>query len=265
MRRVIGLLFVITALAGMCGAQQFDVASVRVSGPGSPRGSQGGPGHKDATRFSCGTCSMNLLIQMAWNMKPFQIGGSVATDNDSWDIVANVPAGTTKEDFRVMLQHLLQERLGLRYHVESKMFAASELVVAKSGLRLKEGELPAASNDPEKMLHFPANVSTLGRKSSVSGGYLLTHLIVQLEPMSVIAEALAGLDSPTVDHTGLTGKYSFTLDFTQDLPGATPEGVPPAPDITTAIRKELGLQLLPTKAPFDVLVVESFRKTPTEN
>jgi uncharacterized protein (TIGR03435 family) len=262
MKRAIVLLF---ALAALAAAQKFDVDSVRVSGPNSPRGSNGGPGHRDAKRFSCGSCSLNLLIQMAWNVKPFQISSAQATDKDSWDIIANVPAGATKEEFRVMLQHLLGERLGLRYHVESKIFPAYELVVAKSGLRLKDGELPAPSSDPERVFHFPANVSTLASRSSVSGGYLLTHLAVQLEPMSVIAEALAGLTEPVVDHTGLTGKYSFTLDFTKDLPGGTPEGIAPAPDISTAVQKELGLQLASTKAPFDVVVVESFNKTPSEN
>ncbi|HVV44779.1 MAG TPA: TIGR03435 family protein [Bryobacteraceae bacterium] len=244
-------------------AQKFDVASLRISGPDSPHGSDGGPGHRDATRFSCGSCSLNLLIQKAWNVKPFQISSRLATDKDSWDIVAKVPAGATTEEFRVMLRHLLEERLGLRYHIESKIFPAYELVVAKSGLRLKDGEVPVASNDRD--FHFPPNVSTVAGNYSASGGYLLTHLVVQLEPMSVIAEALAGMAEPIFDRTGLSGKYSFTLDFTRDLPGATPEGIAPAPNISTALQKELGLQLTPMKAPFDVVVLESFNKTPSEN
>ncbi|HEY4088413.1 MAG TPA: TIGR03435 family protein [Bryobacteraceae bacterium] len=264
MRRAITLLF---ALAALGAAQKFDVASVRVSGPDSPHGSDGGPGHGNAKRFSCGSCSMNLLVQMAWNVKPFQISSAQATDKDSWDIVANLPAGATKEDFRVMLQHLLQERLGLRDHVESKMFPAYELVVAKSGLRVKDGDLPAASKDSEPAFHFPPNVSTWAGRYFLSGGYPMTHMVVQLEPMPIIAEALAmsGADLPVVDHTGLTGKYSFTLDFAKDLPGGTPEGTPPAASLFTAVQKELGLQLLATKAPFDVVVVESFHKTPSEN
>lgn len=261
MGRAIGLLF---AVAALCGAQQFEVASVRVSGPGSPRGSQGGPGHKDATRFSCGSCSMNQLIQMAWSVQSFQIAGSVATDRDSWDIAAKVPAGATKEEFQVMLQHLLEDRLGLRYRVESKIFPAFEMVVAKSGLRLKDGESPATSNDPEPVFHFPPEVSTWAGKYSPTNGYLLVHLVVQLEPMSAIAAALGGA-TPIVDQTGLTGKYSFTLEFTKDLPGGTPEGIPPAPDLSTAVQKELGLQLVSKKLPFDVVVVESFSKTPSEN
>jgi uncharacterized protein (TIGR03435 family) len=264
MKRAFAFLFVITAMAA---GQEFEVASVRVSGPGSPHGSEGGPGHRDAKRFSCGSCSMDLLIQMAWNVKPFQISSAKDLDKDLWDIAVNVPPGATKEDFRVMLQHLLEGRLGLRYHMTSKLFPAYELVVAKSGLRLKEGDLPAASNDSEPAFHFGRNVSTWAGRYSRSGGYPMTHIAVQLEPMSVIAEALAmsGADMPVVDHTGLAGKYSFTLDFIRELPGAAPEGPPPAPSLFTAIQKELGLQLTPTKAPFDVVVVESFNKTPSEN
>jgi uncharacterized protein (TIGR03435 family) len=135
------------AMAAMAAGQQFDVASMRVSGPGSPHGSSGGPGHRDATRFSCGSCSVYLLVMMAWDAKPYQISGAVPLDNDNYDVIANVPAGATKEQFRTMLQHLLQERLGLRYHVESKTMPGYELVVAKSGFRLKDGDSPAATND----------------------------------------------------------------------------------------------------------------------
>lgn len=262
MKRAIGLFLAVAALAP---AQKFDVASVRVSGPDSPHGSDGGPGHRDATRFSCGSCSVYLLVMMAWDAKAYQISGAVPLDKDLYDVIANVPAGATKEEFRVMLQHLLQERLGLRFHIEQRMITGYDLVVARSGFRLKDGEPNKIPGDGDPDFQFHPNVSTFAAKNSISGGYYLTHLVAQREPISEILQLLADLNTPVADRTGLTGKYSFTLEFTKDIPGATPDAPPPAPSVFTAIQKELGLQLVAQKLPIDVVVVESFNKTPSEN
>jgi hypothetical protein len=53
--------------------------------------------------------------------------------------------------------------------------------------------------------------------------------------------------------------------FHEGRPGATPDAPPPAPSVFTAVEKELGLRLAAAKLPVDVVVVESFNKTPGEN
>ena len=261
MSRKICLFF---ALVSMTAGQQFEVASVRPSGPDSPHGSDGGPGHKDPTRFSCGSCSIALLTMMAWDVKNFQISSPTALDKDMYDVIVTVPAGASKEQFRVMLQNLLKERFGLKMHMEQKEFPAYELVVAKGGFRLQDGAAAnTASSDND--FQFPANASRLAARNTMSGGYLLIHMKSQLEPMPVIADFLGLSGTPVVDHTGLTGKYSFEFDYTVDRPGPMPEEPAPAPSIFTAVQKELGLQLVSKKLPFDVVAVESFNKVPTEN
>jgi uncharacterized protein (TIGR03435 family) len=67
-----------------------------------------------------------------------------------------------------------------------------------------------------------------------------------------------------VDKTGLTGKHSFTLEYTTEMPGGSPDAPPVAP-VFTALQQQLGLHLVPKKLPFGVVVVESFNKLPTEN
>ena len=70
-----------------------------------------------------------------------------------------------------------------------------------------------------------------------------------------------------VDKTGLTGRYDFELRWT---PASTPEDTHAespdsgAPSLFTAVQEQLGLKLEPTKAPVDVLVVDS-AKPPTPN
>lgn len=41
--------------------------------------------------------------------------------------------------------------------------------------------------------------------------------------------------------------------------------VPPLPDLFTAVREQLGLQFIPKKLAFDVLVIDSFNAKPVEN
>jgi uncharacterized protein (TIGR03435 family) len=266
MKRSISLLFAATITLLAADSPQFEVASIKASGPQSIRGSDGGPGHKDPTRYGFGLATMLDLILVAWDVKVFQISSSIALDRQAFDLIATVPAGATKEQFREMLQNLLKERFALKMHLESREFPAYELVVAKGGLKIKEavsGE--TASRAETGWPEFPPNVARMASQNSNIGGYWVVRLKSQLEPFSLLADLLEIGDTPIVDRTGLTGKYSFTLEFTRDMPGASPDSPPPAPALSTALQQQLGLQLVSKKLPFDVVVVESFNKLPTEN
>jgi hypothetical protein len=106
----------------------FEVASIKPSGPQSVAGTDGGPGHKDSTRYTAGATSLRMLIAIAWDVDYyFQIESPVALDKQNFDLVAKVPEGATKEQFRVMLQNLLKERFALKMHIESREFPAYEL------------------------------------------------------------------------------------------------------------------------------------------
>ena len=252
MKRTICLLF---ALVSAAAAQtQFEVASIRPSGPDCVRGWDGGPGHKDPTRYTFGQATMHDLISTAWGVSYFQVSSSVPLDRDKFDLAAKVPEGATKEQFRVMMQNMLKERFGLNFHLESRDFPAYELVIAKGGLKLKEG-VPGGIILPENsgLPAFPPNVARAMSNMSGSGGYTLMRVKIQLEPMSVVATSLQTSDNlPIVDETGLTGKYSFTLEYTMDQPGSTPDAPPVVPSVFTALQQQLGLQLVQKKLPFDV-------------
>jgi len=95
--------------------------------------------------------------------------------------------------------------------------------------------------------------------------------------MSHLASFLAQqVDRPVIDKTGLKGPFDFKLHYTVDPraflgPGAQtgPDVTPPAASdpagssIFTAVQ-EIGLKLESSKAPVEVLVIDSVRK-PTEN
>lgn len=273
--------FVLLLIAGAAWARsqtadpaspKFEVASVKPSGPQSVRNREGGPGSRDPTHYSFRSATFQDLIAEAWNVHYFQISSKSALDKDRFDVIVNVPEGSTRDQFRLMMQSLLAERFQLKTHTESRDFPAYELVIAKSGLKLKESggasELgkPAAARDG-----FPTLAAGPGLvvNFSTSGGYRLVRTRGQLEPVSALAQTLRTPgEEPVVDKTGLTGKYDFTLEYIMDPAGASRGGdaePPVAPSIFTAVQEQLGLQLVAKKLPFDVVVVESFERTPTSN
>jgi uncharacterized protein (TIGR03435 family) len=250
----------------------FDAASIRLSTDKSVRGSEGGPGGESPTLYRFGKATLLDLICIAWNVDSFQVSSAAALDHGDFDLTARLPDGATKDQFRTMLQNLLADRFGLKTHIESREFPAYELMVAKSGLKLKEAvpgdaplPTPNVSTGPDWPQLVPGRPTTTATLFS-SGGYQVTRLRVQLEPLSMLPRFLPKQDSlPIVDKTGLTGKYSFALEYTTGTPASDSNDIPIAPDLFTALKEQLGLELVRSKLPFDVVVVESFSKTPTEN
>jgi len=70
-----------------------------------------------------------------------------------------------------------------------------------------------------------------------------------------------------VDHTLLNGHYDFTLDWAREGPTAADNGSvtsDAAPSFFTALKEELGLQLVETKGPVEMIVIDSIER-PLEN
>lgn len=250
---------------------KFEVASVKPSSPQSVRGSQGGPGTKDPTHWNFRSATFQDLIGIAWNVQYFQISSKSAIDKDRFDVIVNVPEGASRDQFRLMMRSLLAERFQLKMHTESRNFPAYELVIAKTGFRLKEsgGESesrkPAAQQDGFPTL--PAGPGFVANYSS-SGIYPLVRMRAQQQPISALARMLRTPgQEPIVDKTELTGKYDFTLEYTLDPPGGShgTDADPPIAAGIFALQEQLGLQLVAKKLPFDVVVVESFERAPAGN
>jgi uncharacterized protein (TIGR03435 family) len=89
-------------------------------------------------------------------------------------------------------------------------------------------------------------------------------------PIQQLAQLLSGrVQRIVVDKTGLTGRYSFNMEFTPDQmppPGAAPPGVqlpainPDGPSIFTALQEQLGLKLESTRGPVETLVIDSIEQ-----
>ena len=78
--------------------------------------------------------------------------------------------------------------------------------------------------------------------------------------MQRFADSLASITGrPVLDRTGLTGSFDFAMEYASDsdAPGATPFS---GPSVFTAFQEQLGLKLDATKAPIEVLVIDSVEK-----
>ena len=94
-------------------------------------------------------------------MRDDQISGPSWLDSESYDIVAKVPTGTTKEQVNAMLRNLLVERFNLTFHHETKDLSVYELIAGKNGSKLKEADL----NVPPPAVALTAKIGRQGRFS----------------------------------------------------------------------------------------------------
>ena len=139
---------------------EFEVATIRASEPPPPGSmlaqrmataprTNGGPGISDSERIMFSHMPLRMLLYIAYDVHPDQISGPNWLDSETFDINAKVPAGATKEQVNVMLRTLLIERFKIMIHQTVQQDnKAYDLVIAKSGPKLKEAEHEPTATGP---------------------------------------------------------------------------------------------------------------------
>lgn len=211
----------------------------------------GGP-RTDDPSFSDLVTPLISVIEWAYGKESFQIFGGPSwvtslSNSDRFDVVAQVPAGTSDAQFAVMLQNLMVDRLGLRVHHEIRNLPIDILTIAPGGPKLKE--MPKTNPS-----------GGLSGRSSKHQFKLSAEGVV---PIATLVTALQqSLNEVVVDKTGLTGMYTFSLEWSD---GPAVGGAPQLPTLATALEQVLGLKLDKGKQDFDVLVIDHVEKVPTGN
>jgi uncharacterized protein (TIGR03435 family) len=202
-------------------------------------------------------------------------GGPNWIDQDRYTVEGQAEGTPTPAEFRAMLKSLLIERFALKTHTTTKEINVYNLVLARSdgklGPKLKEWDgtcpsgrapQPPSPASPRCGAFFtPAGMNMTGDSMAVLANMLSTPL--------------AGLDRPVVDKTGLTGEYTYELEYQFPRPGQNAPPVAPAnpgaipdeplpPALGTALQEQLGVKLQPTKGVTDVLIVDQAER-PSEN
>ena len=109
------------------------------------------PGTKiNPARVDVGSTPLNSLIAQACRVKLFQVSGPDWLGDARFDIQATLPAGSSAEQVPEMLRSLLEHRLKLAFHQETKEFSVYTLVVGKDGPKLTP--VPAGY-DPEPAIN----------------------------------------------------------------------------------------------------------------
>jgi len=248
-------------VAGAFAQAQFDVASIKPSGPKSIRGSDGGPGSSDPGRYLFHSATLLDLIVTAYRVDTFQVVSKSDLTRDLFDLDVKLPPDTTKVQFREMLASLLSERFRLKTHSETREFPAYAMAVDEAGPRIQVA--PRLDEFPA----LPPDRPGLIRRSTRKGEHLLVQIRAQQQTMATLAEFLHIVDGRNVvDRTGLSDRYDFTLEFSEEIPNLQDSpGPPPALSLFEAIRKQLGLRLIAQKVPFPMVVVDSVDRMPSEN
>jgi uncharacterized protein (TIGR03435 family) len=263
----------ITALLILSAAAQtqFEVASIKPSRPVSGPirvGSRGGPGTSDPSLFTCENCGMAMLLRQAFDLRDYQLAEQVWMRSERFNVSAKIPEGATREQFRLMMQDLLTERLKLKFHYEKKEMQVYELVALKSGPKLKESAGPSDSAQPAGFTvdadGFP--ILPLSRElayiKTADGHSAMREAEMTMDELAVLFSQQLG--RPVTDATGLKGKYDFALKWIEQTAGA-PATDDSGPNMLRAVQEQLGLKLESRKGLVDVLVVDHVEKIPTEN
>jgi len=212
----------------------FEVATIK---PGSPE-THGTMTSAQPGKLVMKNINLREAVKIAYRLnEPELFGGPKWVDSEHYDIDGRAESRVPRDQIMLMLQSLLAERFKLKVHRETRELPVYALTIAKGGPKMPR----AAEGDP-------AN----GRTSVGS-----RNITAKGEPIDALARTLADLlMQPILDRTGLEGLYNFKLDFAP----INPDDDTPAPSIFTAIQEQLGLKLEATKAPVEVVVIDSAEK-----
>jgi uncharacterized protein (TIGR03435 family) len=225
-------------------------------------------------------------------------GGPAWADSDGYSIeaetddpVANGPSMPPDPAFRrmfgPMLRELLADRFQLKAHREAEDVPMYALTVAPGGFKLKPMEVGDCVSKEEfisshlitskPMVYDPKMKFPCGEPGYV---ILLSHGPNQTIRINGSLAQFAGrlqLDRQVIDRTGISGIFSIGIEFSDNLtPAAAPDGagvnggladasdIPPAPSIYTVLEQQLGLKVVPVKAPKGYIAIDRLER-PSEN
>ena len=185
------------------------------------------------------------LLLRAFGVQQSQIIGAPGwVSSERYDVLA-VTGGADRlndKERQPLLQAMLAERWGLRYHKGSRQMSVYSLVIAKGGSKLQVHTGPG---------EYGMKVTTADGQQTLNSTKGNIPRLVE-----ILSRATGKI---VVDETRLTGEYDFRLEWAQDLAAETA-----GPSLTTALRDQLGLQLTSAKRPVDVFVIDNITR-PTEN
>jgi uncharacterized protein (TIGR03435 family) len=230
----------------------FDVVSIKPADPDARGRRQQNVGREwHATNHSASS-----LIELSYGVQTRQIVGAPAwTETDKYNIVAtpDLEGLPNPAQVRTMIAKMLADRFQLKFHREKKELPVYAIQVGKNGPKLTK-----SAGDPNA-----------GYSLIYNGGNLPARNATMADFASSLQRSV--LDRPVVDQTGLEGKWDFLLTWTREGNQMAALGAVPAPlsdnpnpdgppDLVTAMRDQLGLNLISSKAMVELIVIDHIEK-----
>ena len=146
-------------------------------------------------------------------------------ESDLWDIEAKAAEGAMPprsgplemglpSTIALMVQSLLEDRLQLKMHRETKELPVYELTVAKGGLQMKLSEDHTPPTRPEPGASPPQRGGALPRGAMRMGRGDIEVTAISFE--NIVGTLSALLGRSVIDKTGLKGFYDMKLQWTPD-------------------------------------------------
>ena len=229
-------------------APRFATASVKAD-----TSDHNGIGNKfDPVMMRWTSTPLRVLVQAAYGLRSYQIvGWPNSLSSDKWNIDAKTEGPTTNKQKYEMLQTLIVERFGFKFHREVKDIPGYVLMIAKGGPKLhevKEGE-----------------VNSIPAGTTIQRGLVIGH---QVHMMDWVGLFSGELGCPFEDNTGLTGRYDFKLEWAPDERQPNGGGEPGdlnGPSIFAAVQDQLGLKLEVKKFSVEMFIIDHVNKVPAPN
>ncbi len=272
----------------------FEVATIKPSADGKAAQSINTP-----TESRTMNVTARNLIEHAYHIpwtpsfNQCVVGGQGWIDSVHYDVDARIDPSLVatfatmsneqqKDQTSLMMQSLLADRFKLRVHFESRELPIYALAVAKRGAKLAAAkELPAVAEQddpPHPNAVLPTSSEGLRKGIFVRYRGQEAEMTAKGVTLDQLVHWLAGYSEiggrTVVNQTGLGGTYDFTLRWTRerltappsqsDQSGAPPPREPESPPLFTSLSEQLGLRLISTKGPVEVLVIDHIEK-PSEN
>ena len=224
-------------------------------------------------RYVASAATLRSIIEFAY--RPLLgrqiVGGPSWIESTRYDIRAKGEGNPSADTLRLMLRSLLAERFMLRVHSETRDTPIYALALARGdrrpGPQLKPGSVDCSARrgdaPPPDAVQPPVPSPECGffvRTTNIVGvGVQLIELAtgVTISQLAAQLSAVGLIGRPVLDRTGLAGTYDIEFTFGVDSAGG--RGLGDA-SIFTALREQLGLELAPTTAQVEFLVIDGVER-----
>jgi uncharacterized protein (TIGR03435 family) len=231
----------------------FDAATIKPPDPAARNSKAGFYGEHGGRVFFGG--NLKMLVENAFNLQDYQVAGGPDWIASQWFEINAVPPETSPSrnitvrnaeptsEQRLMLQSLLHDRYGFKFHLETKEGEVYILTSGRKPLQLKPPKDPLS--DPRAIVMIRQGIADgEAEGTNTTTDYLALRLGRYLQ-------------LPVLNQTGITGAYDYYL------PPFDPENHDTVSAVLSVVDR-LGLKIKRGRGPIQTLVIDHVDQ-PSEN